>query len=77
MQSYLEAWEYKQCENLILANFDFIFHHSLYFHKMLQIQWVHFNKGYMGLILFYANNKGADQPVHAHSLISTFVIPSL
>ena len=22
----------------------------------------------------YANNKGADQPVHPHSLISTFVI---
>ena len=23
------------------------------------------------------NNKGADQPVHPHSLISTFVIPLL
>ena len=22
----------------------------------------------------YANNKGADQPAHAHSLISTFVV---
>ena len=26
------------------------------------------------MTLFYANNKGADQPVHPHSLISTFVI---
>ena len=26
------------------------------------------------LILMHANNKGADQPVHPHSLISTFVI---
>ena len=27
----------------------------------------------MGLIA-YANNKGADQPAHPHSLISTFVV---
>ena len=25
----------------------------------------------------YANNKGADQPVHPHSLISTFVVRCL
>ena len=25
----------------------------------------------------YANNKGADQPVHPHSLISVFVVRSL
>ena len=25
----------------------------------------------------FANNKGADQPVHPHSLISAFVIPLL
>ena len=28
-------------------------------------------------VLPYANNKGADQPVHAHSLISAFVIRCL
>ena len=25
-------------------------------------------------LMSYANNKGADQPVHPHSLISTFVV---
>ena len=29
------------------------------------------------LFLPYANNKGADQPVHVHSLISAFVVPCL
>ena len=29
------------------------------------------------LNLLYANNKGADQPVHPHSLFSTFAIRSL
>ena len=29
------------------------------------------------LDLSYANNKGADQPVHPHSLISTFVVRCL
>ena len=29
------------------------------------------------LVLLHANGKGSDQPVHAHSLISTFVILSL
>ena len=28
-------------------------------------------------VLPYANNKGADQPVHPHSLISTFVVHCL
>ena len=29
------------------------------------------------LTLLHANNKGADQPAHVHSLLSTFVICSL
>ena len=28
-------------------------------------------------ILAYANNKGAEQPAHLHSLISTFVVRCL
>ena len=28
-------------------------------------------------LMAYANNKGADQPVHPHSLISTFVVRCL
>ena len=28
-------------------------------------------------VMSYANNKGADQPVHPHSLISTFVVRCL
>ena len=27
--------------------------------------------------MYYANNKGADQPAHPRSLISTFVVPYL
>ena len=29
------------------------------------------------LIMLYANNKGANQTVHGHSLISAFVVRSL
>ena len=32
---------------------------------------------YENLFLPYANNKGADQPAHPHSLISTFVVHCL
>ena len=28
-------------------------------------------------LMAYANNKGADQPMHPHSLISTFVVRCL
>ena len=28
-------------------------------------------------LMAYANNRGADQPVHPRSLISTFVVPCL
>ena len=28
-------------------------------------------------LIIYANNKGADQPAHPHSPISTFVVHSL
>ena len=29
------------------------------------------------LFMTYVNNKGADQPVHPHSLISTFIVRCL
>ena len=35
------------------------------------------NVGFKNLILLHVNNKGADQPTHPHSLISTFVVRSL
>ena len=41
--------------------------------KMLVITWA---TSWENLLLFmpYANNKGADQPAHPHSLISTFAV---
>ena len=45
-----------------------------YYKMPLQQKKIIWASTYDNLILFYANNKGADQPVHLHSLISAFVI---
>ena len=47
---------------------------GLYAHNCL----IKYGPGHAKMFLMpYANNKGADQPVHPHSLISTFVVRCL
>ena len=42
---------------------------------LVTAQQQHMGRNVKNYLQWFANNKGADQPVHPHSLISTFVIP--
>ena len=53
----------------------FIFLSTAYF-KILHTVWFSLQQAtsWENLFMPYTNNKGADQPVHPHSLISAFVV---
>ena len=73
--------------NRIIHNTRFFFCHfgirsfsslQIYYHTLFGVVKVLHGPGHSKMCLMpYANNKGADQPAHPRSLISTFVVRCL
>ena len=75
----VRVWQWVRGQNQNFGFSSFPFNHTCWpiMFKIYEVLYIKWATSWENLFMPYANNKGADQPVHPCSLISTFVVPCL